>query len=104
MMATRTRKNGSEIELVVEDGRCGDGCGAETAKGRSYKQGHDAKLKSILGRAHKAGQSVAIVSNGTRTTSTAEVLLLARGWPVPAIPESKAPKPKAAPKRRVTAK
>jgi hypothetical protein len=91
-MPARTRKAKDEIELVVADGTCGDGCGAEVAKGRSFRQGHDAKLKGILGRAHKAGQSVAITSDGTRTSSSAEAVLVARGWPVPAVP---AQKPKA---------
>lgn len=101
-MATRTRKATSEIELVVAEGTCGDGCGEPVTKGRSFRQGHDAKLKGILGRAHKAGQHVAIVIDGTRTTSSAQALLVTRGWPVPAVPEPKATKPKAAPRARTT--
>lgn len=93
-MAARTRKAKDEIELVVAEGTCGDGCGQEVAKGRSFKQGHDAKLKGILGRAHKAGQSVAIVSDGARTSSSAEALLVSRGWPIPVVPKA-APKPRA---------
>jgi hypothetical protein len=101
-MAARTRKAAGEIQLVVAEGTCGDGCGEPVANGRPFRQGHDAKLKSSLGRAHKAGQQVAITSDGTRTSSSAEALLRARGWPVPAAPRE--PKPKAAPRTRAKAK
>lgn len=60
----RASKQSSGVEIVVAEGTCGDGCGEPVAKGRSFKQGHDAKLRSILGRAHKAGQPVAITSDG----------------------------------------
>jgi hypothetical protein len=87
-MAARKTTRSRAVVLKVEDGRCGCGCGAEVA--RTFKQGHDARLKGILGRAHKGGQQVTIVSNGTRTSTGAQELLEARGWPVPAVPAPKA--------------
>ena len=71
------------IEIVVPDGTCGDGCGEPVAKGRRFRQGHDAKLKSVLLRAHRAGDPIRVVADGQRTTSTAKALLEERGWPSP---------------------
>jgi hypothetical protein len=71
------------IEIVVKSGTCGCGCGEPVAKGRSFRQGHDAGLKGVLGRAHKDATPVRIVTNGDRRTTTANAQLAARGWPVP---------------------
>jgi hypothetical protein len=67
------------VTIKAPEGTCGCGCGAETAKGRSYKQGHDARLRSILGKAYKAGDDVSY--NGKVTS--AEVALKAHGFPIP---------------------
>lgn len=72
------------IEIVVADGTCGCGCGEQVAKHRTYRQGHDARLRGILGRAHREGIPVRTVINGTRETTTGLAQLKARGWPVPA--------------------
>jgi hypothetical protein len=69
------------VEIMVAEGTCGCGCGEPV--NRTFKQGHDARLRSILARAHRAGDPVRIVADGKRTTTTAQAHLKARGWPVP---------------------
>jgi len=70
--------------IVIEtgEGLCGDGCKAPVA--RTYKQGHDARLRSKLLEAHREGAPVAFVIDGTKTTKPAADWLTERGWPVPA--------------------
>lgn len=76
--------------LTVEDGTCGDGCGQTVNKGRSFKQGHDAKLRSILVKALKAGElEVTFVTGGIATTQGIDQVLAEHSW---AIPEPKAAK------------
>jgi hypothetical protein len=70
------------VEIVIADGTCACGCGESVT--RTFRQGHDQRLKGILGRAHRAGDPVRIVADGKRTTASAAALLEARGWPVPA--------------------
>jgi hypothetical protein len=76
------------VVITTTDSTCGCGCGAETAKGRRYKQGHDAKLRGILARAARAGQPVRV--NGE--TKPAAEWLEGHGWPAPV---RDAPKPRA---------
>jgi hypothetical protein len=83
------------LTIKVAEGTCGDGCGQPVAKGRTFKQGHDAKLRGILGRAYKAGQTVAY--NGK--TSSAEAALKQHGFPIPPAPKPRKPRAKAAGKR-----
>jgi hypothetical protein len=71
------------VEITVHEGTCCCGCGEPVSKGRSFRQGHDARLKGILGRAHRGGIPVRIVADGSRETQTAAALLEAWGWPVP---------------------
>jgi hypothetical protein len=86
------RRNGAtngEVVIEIPEGTCGDGCGQEVAKGRRYRQGHDAKLRGKLANAARQGQQVAIVRNGTRTTKAAADWLTGHGWPVPPPKEAK---------------
>lgn len=38
----------NDLTLTITPGKCNCGCGATTNKGRSFRQGHDATLKSLL--------------------------------------------------------
>ena len=88
----REKRAADVVVIGVPEGTCGCGCGLEVKKGSRFRIGHDAKLKSVLGRAHKDGVPVAIVADGTRRESSAQALLVERNWPVPAVPKPKAPK------------
>jgi hypothetical protein len=83
------------ITIKAPEGSCGCGCGAEVSKGRTFRQGHDARLRGILGKAYKAGETV--VYNGK--SSTAEAALKQHGFPIP--PPAKPRKPR---KAKTTAK
>jgi len=78
------------VSIKVAEGTCGDGCGAEVSKGRRFRQGHDARLRGILGKAYKAGDTV----NFNGKTSTAEAALKEHGFPIP--PATKPRKPRTA--------
>lgn len=69
------------VEITIAEGTCACGCGEPVM--RTFKQGHDQRLKGILERAHRAGDPVRVVADGKRTTTSAQDLLEARGWPVP---------------------
>jgi hypothetical protein len=81
--------------IKVPEGTCADGCGQEVSKGRRFRQGHDARLRGILGKAYKAGETVSY--NGK--SSTAEAALKQHGFPIP--PPAKPRKPR---KTKTTAK
>ena len=79
---------GDTIEIVVEEGACGCGCG--TPVKRTYAQGHDARLRGILVKAFKAGDKVAVTPpDGKRKVHTAEALLSEHGFPIPVIKPKK---------------
>lgn len=62
------------LVIRVKEGQCNCGCGEEA--GRDFRQGHDAKLKSALIKAHQAGEKVTV---GGRTASALAVAER-RGW------------------------
>jgi hypothetical protein len=78
--AFETATKGGVLAIAFEDGQCLEGCGEATAKGRKFKQGHDARLRGMLGRASLAGIPVTV--NGKSTTADAQ--LKAHGFPIPA--------------------
>jgi hypothetical protein len=80
------------VKIATGEGVCGCGCGAETKPKRQYKQGHDARLRGILGRAYKAGESVQF---GSGKAQSAESALKEHGFPIPPASKPKAAKPKA---------
>lgn len=88
------RIEGDVLTIVAGDGLCGCGCG-EATKGKSkYRQGHDARLRSLLYEAHRDGKSVVIEKEGEASkTVTAMSQIKKHGFPEPAA--KKAPKPKA---------
>ena len=95
--AGRSKNMADEVvsSITVEAGHCGCGCGEEVAKKASFKQGHDAKLRSMFGKAHKAKVEeftiTRVDAEGVETTevkSPAE-FLTEHEWPVPEIPKSK---------------
>lgn len=80
------------LVIEVEEGTCGDGCGQEVNKGRSFKQGHDARLHSMLAKALKAGETeVTFVQGGVATTSNIVTIYDEHNWK---MVEPKAPKAK----------
>lgn len=74
MMASET------LTIRFAEGQCEEGCGEETAKGRRFKQGHDARLRSKLYGAARSDSPVVV--NGNKTTAAAAIE--AHGWPQPA--------------------
>lgn len=65
-------------ETTPEPTLCGCGCGAATKPGRSFCQGHDAKLHGVLARALREGATEATLADG-RVVVIAEAYE-ARGW------------------------
>lgn len=67
---TQTR---TTVDLTT--GRCTCGCGQPVTQ--RFKQGHDAKLKGLLRRAHEQGHDVTVrLAKERRTTSAAEAAAL----------------------------
>lgn len=50
---------------------CLEGCGQEVNKGRKFKQGHDARLRSVLYKAFRADEQVSV--NGKTMTAAAAI-------------------------------
>lgn len=73
---------------------CLEGCGEEVNKGRKFKQGHDARLRSVLYKAQRAGEDVSV--NGKKMSADAAIELFEFPAPAPKKPRKKAePKEKA---------
>lgn len=99
MAKQREQYDGAKgLVLTVREGQCLCGCGADVAKGRRFRQGHDARLRGMLGRAHTAGVPVTV--NGKRHTAASQ--LKAHNFPMPPAPKPKAAKPKATAKAKTT--
>ena len=73
---------------------CACGCGEALPPRPVFVQGHDARLKGLLFKAHRADQPVLVRSFETTPVvgepTTAQALLEERGWPLPAEKKSKA--------------
>jgi hypothetical protein len=80
------------LQIVFAENTCQEGCGEPVGKGRRFKQGHDARLKSVLYKAIR-DEETALEYNGERTAPAALITKL--GWPQPA--PKKARKAKATP-------
>lgn len=87
------------LVIDVAEGQCLCGCGADISKGRRFRQGHDARLRGMLGRAFTA--KVPVTVNGKRSTAASQ--LKAHSFPEPPAPKAKAEK-KAEPKAKSTKK
>jgi hypothetical protein len=94
MAKANGKSDGAAAPLVIDRaaGTCLCGCGEQTAPKRRYRQGHDARLRGLLGRAHTAGAPVLV--NGKRRTARA--LLVAGGFPMPPAPKARKAKATAA--------
>lgn len=68
------------LTIKNTDTTCAEGCGQEVNKGRKFKQGHDATLRSILYKASRAGEQVSV--NGK--TQSADAAIAHFGFPAPA--------------------
>ncbi len=68
------------VLLKIAEGECACGCG-ETLKhaGRRFRQGHDARLRGILTRAHLTGNPVTLVGGDEAQTTTAVALAAEHG-------------------------
>jgi hypothetical protein len=65
--------------LVVEEGKCLDGCGSTVTK--LFAMGHDARYKGILMRAYVAGLPVTTRTNGKDKLNTPLALAaVGNGW------------------------
>lgn len=71
----------ADVRITVAEGTCGDGCGAELNKGRSFKQGHDAKLHSVLAKALRDGHTTFQLNDGPVITIVQEYAN--HNWTVP---------------------
>ena len=52
--------------ITTRPGYCHCGCGTQTAKNRRFRQGHDARFKGVLMRAHVAGTTITLVHHITK--------------------------------------
>lgn len=60
------------VVLLVEEGYCPDGCGQKpNGKGRTFRQGHDARLKGILIRAGATDTGIVTITKGKAKVETA---------------------------------
>lgn len=66
--------------LLVDDGQCACGCGEATTAKREFRQGHDAKLKGKLIRAHVNDIEVHTIGSGGIVSTDAMNLAKQRGW------------------------
>ncbi len=63
------------VLLKVADGECVCGCGDRPKRaGSKFVQGHDARLRGILTRAHLTGHPVTLVRGDEVTTTSAEAV------------------------------
>lgn len=70
----------SPTGAVEDDALVVSPCGGEVPNKREFRPGHDAKLKSTLIKAHRAGGKLVILDGGSRTETTAEKLADERSW------------------------
>jgi len=98
-MATKTEQyRDGVLTITVPEGTCECGCGQEAK--RRFAQGHDARLRGILGRAYKAGVKVKVVQDGKTETFAADKLMGLHSFPLPPASKPKAAKKSTAPKAR----
>ncbi len=72
---------GETVILLADAGQCPCGCGEKpTGEGRTFKMGHDARLKGILIRAHITGKEVAQVGGGGIVSGPALTVAQNLGW------------------------
>lgn len=64
----------------ASDRRCGCGCRSQISGKRQFRQGHDARFKGILQRAHRNGCEVAIVDGGGIVSGPASTVAKNLGW------------------------
>lgn len=79
------------VTIKNSETTCLEGCGEDVAKGRKFKQGHDARLRSVLYKAKRAGEDVSI--NGKKMTADAAIKHF--GFPEPAEKKARPKKEKA---------
>lgn len=69
------------ILIKPEEDGCACGCGGKPeGKGRSFRMGHDARLKGKLIRAHLTDTAVVVVDGGTLRETSAAKLAKKLGW------------------------
>lgn len=83
---SRTRRPKADVTMKVADGTCLCGCGVAAKRGRSFAQGHDAKLHSQLNAAYRKGARTLSV-NGE--TVTLESRYATSGWSFPPAAKAK---------------
>lgn len=106
--ATAGDDNGFEgVILFVREGHCICGCLTKVGKKSRFAQGHDARYKGILLRAHRTGTEITVMDqdSGMAVSSPAVNLFRDNGWerfipdsPEGTYPRAVAPKVQEAPK------
>lgn len=89
---TRPKAGSADVTITFAEGTCRSGSGAETKPGRTYAQGGDAKLHSILAQALRDGKTT--VQFNDEPVVTIEAEYATHGWKVaaPKVKKEKAPK------------
>lgn len=70
----------ADIAIKFGDGQCQEGCGKQTAKGRRFVQGHDARLKSVLYTAVREDKSLTVNGKNVKPSDHID----SYGWGQPA--------------------
>jgi hypothetical protein len=70
----------ADIAIKYNDGQCQEGCGKQTAKGRRFVQGHDARLRSVLYGAVREDKSLTVNGKSVKPSDH----ITSYGWPQPA--------------------
>jgi hypothetical protein len=81
----------AQVVIKFTETTCNEGCGEEVNKGRRFKQGHDARLRSVLYKAQRAGDQVNV--NGKKMS--ADEAIAQFEFPPPAEKKPRAKKEKA---------
>jgi hypothetical protein len=86
MAARKASTTEADVTVTFAEGTCRSGDGRETKPGRTYAQGGDAKLHSLLAKALRDGAKT--VQFNDEPVVTIEAEYATHGWVIPA------PKPK----------
>jgi hypothetical protein len=86
MAARKGSTTEADVKVTFAEGTCRSGDGRETKPGRTYAQGGDAKLHSLLAKALRDGKTT--VQFNDEPVVTIEAEYATHGWVIPA------PKPK----------
>lgn len=92
MAARKGSTTEADVKVTFAEGTCRSGNGVATKPGRTYSQGGDAKLHSLLAKALRDGKTT--VQFNDEPVVTIEAEYATHGWviPAPKVKKEKAPK------------